>query len=266
MTVKVLLIVEGKKTEKEFFSQMFNEYGAAADIFAVSTNIYSLYSRMKHYDFLCDVKDVLKELSDDKIVNLDQNFTYVYLIFDSDLHNLPFNKRGTEHNIKDVVDCNITILTEMAEYFTNETDPSVGRLYINYPMMESFRYCNCFDDRDFLDAKIKIECIKDFKSLASKKRLAGVRIDNYKANEFNNLIILHLAKLILLYNEFKNRCLHDLVYSEYQNLSASTSIIKQQHLLVCSENSLSVLNSSLFVIIDYYGNKANFYNNLIKSY
>lgn len=46
MTVKVLLIVEGKKTEKEFFSQMFNEYGAAADIFAVSTNIYSLYSRM----------------------------------------------------------------------------------------------------------------------------------------------------------------------------------------------------------------------------
>ena len=172
MTVKVLLIVEGKKTEKEFFSQMFNEYGAAADIFAVSTNIYSLYSRMKHYDFMCDVKDVLKELSDDKIVNLDQNFTYVYLIFDSDLHNLPFNKRGTEHNIKDVVDCNITILTEMAEYFTNETDPSVGRLYINYPMMESFRYCNCFDDRDFLDAKIKIECIKDFKSLASKKRLA----------------------------------------------------------------------------------------------
>ena len=91
---------------------------------------------------------------------------------------MPFNKRGIEHNIKDVVDCNITILTEMAEYFTNKTDPSVGRLYINYPMMESFRYCNCFDDRDFLDAKIKIECIKDFKSLASKKRLAGVRIDN----------------------------------------------------------------------------------------
>ena len=114
----------------------------------------------------------------------------------------------------------------MAEYFTNETDPSVGRLYINYPMMESFRYCNCFDDRDFLDAKIKIECIKDFKSLSSKKRLAGVRIDNYKANDFNNLIRLHLAKLILLYNEFKNRCLPDLVYSEYQNLSASTSIIK----------------------------------------
>ena len=114
--------------------------------------------------------------------------------------------------------------------------------------------------------KLKLNVLKTSNHWHLKKRLAGVRIDNYKANDFNNLIRLHLAKLILLYNEFKNRCLHDLVYSEYQNLSASTSIIKQQHLLVCSENSLSVLNSSLFVIIDYYGNKANFYNNLIKSY
>ncbi len=32
----------------------------------------------------------------------------------------------------------------MTEYFVDETDPTIGKLYINYPMMESYRDCDEF--------------------------------------------------------------------------------------------------------------------------
>ncbi len=38
----------------------------------------------------------------------------------------------------------------MVNYFVDETDPSIGKLYINYPMMESYRDCDTFFEEDYL--------------------------------------------------------------------------------------------------------------------
>ena len=61
--MRILVIVEGKVTEAKFFTCMFDKFGIKAEIVVASTNLYSLYDKMKSYDFDCDVKDVLKEMS-----------------------------------------------------------------------------------------------------------------------------------------------------------------------------------------------------------
>ncbi len=43
MTVKVLLIVEGKKTEKEFFSQMFNEWCCSRYFCSVYEYLFTVF-------------------------------------------------------------------------------------------------------------------------------------------------------------------------------------------------------------------------------
>ena len=123
----ILLIVEGERREKEFFNQVSKTFGLEFTIYTYKTNIYSLYSRLKNYDFNADIIGVLKELNSKQPneVFLDKRFAYVYLIFDFDIqHNSQPGLFGYS-NLKK----NINQLKEMANYFNNETDPTIGKLY-----------------------------------------------------------------------------------------------------------------------------------------
>ena len=76
--------------EKEFFNQVSKTFGLKFTIYTYKTNIYSLYSRLKNYDFNADIIGVLRELNSKQHneVFLDKRFAYVYLIFDFDIqHN-----------------------------------------------------------------------------------------------------------------------------------------------------------------------------------
>lgn len=102
------------------------------------------------------------------------------MVFDADLHHKAPEQRGLSVSTKELLADNFPKLIEMAEHFTDETDPSIGRLYINYPMMESFRYCNTFDDDQYLSATIPIAMLGKFKSLASQMKLSGIAVTEYK--------------------------------------------------------------------------------------
>lgn len=255
--MKILIVVEGDRTENELFSCLFDRFGIQAEIVVASNSLYSLYSRMKSYHFECDVKDAVKELmSPDKDRSLlDQKFAYTYLVFDSDLQNKQPNQRGLDIPIEKLVETNFNMLEEMAEYFTDETDPSIGRLYINYPMMESYRYCDSFSDESYLDSIIEIDKMAKFKSLASEKKLAGVQIQRYTKDNFLDLIRLNIRKLGILFNKTSI-----LPYPEYQFLSDQNTIAKKQHNSANSCQCLSILNTSLLIIVDYFGNRNDFYN------
>lgn len=136
MDVNILIIVEGSKTEPNFFNRLSDVFGLKFDIYCLETNIYSLYKKMKEIDFNGDIKDVLSEIHQDKKEMLSKKFAYTYLIFDCDAHHSRKNESRTQEEI--VLD-NLAKLSEMAKYFIDETDPSKGKLYINYPMMESYR-------------------------------------------------------------------------------------------------------------------------------
>ena len=145
MSGKILACAEGERAERNFFDNMGAAFKLSYSFCCLRGNIYLLYAKMKEHDFNADVKSVLAELHPEYRELLDERFAYTYLIFDMDPHH---TGRHDDRAIDTVVRENCARLREMAEYFIDETDPSIGKLYVNYPMMESFRTCNStFDDR-----------------------------------------------------------------------------------------------------------------------
>lgn len=60
MAKNVLIIVEGKKTEPRFFERL-NElfFESNLTIYCLETNIYSLYIKLKEYEFNANITDLL---------------------------------------------------------------------------------------------------------------------------------------------------------------------------------------------------------------
>lgn len=259
--MKILIVLEGERTEPNFFQSFLPKFDLNAELCVVGTNLYTLYHRCKLYNFECDVKDVLKELvKDESIIKLlDQNFAYTYLVFDADLHHKAPEQRNQSIPIEDLVNKNFSQLIEMAKHFSNETDPSIGRLYINYPMMESYRYCDDFYDSNYLSALVSVDEIRNFKQLASKMKQSGIPLEKYERNNFTNLIYMNVKKLKLLSSE-SIRAFPS--YDEYQKISESKMIAENQYEKVKTEQQLYVLNTSLFIVLDYFGNKNGFYDTL----
>lgn len=263
MSANILLVIEGERLEHNFFSHYLKKFNVNAHLCVVGANIHMLYSKCKSYGFDCDVKDILKEMvRDDVKSSLEQKFAYTYLVFDADLHHKNIEQRGKTIDIETIIDGNFPQLIEMVKHFTDETDPSIGKLYINYPMMESFRYCNRFNDDAFLSATIPIESISDFKQLASKMALSGRVIENYTRDNFVDLIRMNVLRLESLLNKDIRRFLS---YDEYIEASDAVKIADNQHERMLNDKEIHVLNSSIFLILDYFGNKDKFYENLIEN-
>ena len=128
----ILLVVEGEKTEKQFFQnygqQLLGECNI--DIIPFRCNIYTLYQFIKKYDFNIDIVDALIQLrktneQETKILK-EKHFFSRYLIFDFD-----FQEKTLSFEEK------IDRLQKMANHFNNESDN--GLLFINYPMFESYQ-------------------------------------------------------------------------------------------------------------------------------
>ena len=143
---KILLIVEGENDEPAFFSNLTSRFGMECEIVSFRTNIYGLYRRMEKLCFEANIVDVLRDnppLTEGERRDLDHRFAYVYLVFDFDI------QHGSKPNQIDrarIIE-NIEKVKTMAAYFTNETDPTVGKLYINFPMCEALFDCGNRNER-----------------------------------------------------------------------------------------------------------------------
>lgn len=192
MNKKILLIVEGNKVEPNVFNKLQNIFNLEFEIYCFGTNIYSLYKIMEENDFNVNIKDVLLELHPDRKDILLNKFVYTYLIFDLDPHH---TKKDESRTIEDIIFDNIKKVEKMAEYFIDETDPTIGKLYINYPMMESYKACDKFFDEKYIDENISIDSINNFKEYVGKKKLANIRLESYTRDNFEQLIIQNIFKM-----------------------------------------------------------------------
>lgn len=135
---KILVIVEGEKTDVELMAKLFDIYGISHShrIVPYRTNIYLLYDAMfKDNDpESMDIQQILKEREyrEDYLRLLNDRYTDILLIFDFD----PQDPRYTKDKI-----------TAMANYFTESSD--MGKLYINYPMVEAFYHMKAIPDPEF---------------------------------------------------------------------------------------------------------------------
>ena len=268
----ILFIVEGERLEPEVINRMAEVYGLRCDISSVCTNIHILYHQLKQDDGYSDVIPVLREIlrsrlasleklspsseqkhkisrTQEDLAKLERSFASVYLVFDSELQ----HRSNDTLAPLDVIEKNFAKLKEMLEFFDNETDQ--GKLYVNYPMMESYRDCDNFFDEGYRDRLVSLDILfgrtpaKGYKSLVASRKLANIRNRHISQEQFNRLTCMNVFKL----NWMKHHLWQKPNYDEFLKISRQENILELEHYSCRSLNAVAVLNTLLFFIIDYKG-------------
>lgn len=300
---RVLLLVEGDRAEPSLFKSLSEKFDLPFDIVSYGTNLYKLYERIVDDAGFLNLKEVLIEKVDEeckkyedklndpnstvsetarndwqrRLKKLEEekqtllgDFAYTYLVYDCDIHH---RDKGGGETVDKARERNLPILKKMLEHFVDETDETVGRLYVNYPMAESWRDADVFFDEKYQDSVVSLDAItRDlYKVRVSQKRLSGMhaqllelsgdegsRLDSRR--KFESIIRMMVFKL----NRLANGTWAGLDYRRYRECSEGASILEKQTVLMQTQRLISVLNTSLFAVLDYRGNKNGDYDRIVK--
>lgn len=232
---KVLFVVEGVKTEPRFLKKMLGFYQPIDDseIYSVGTNIHVLYQEMfvnndpEDMDLLGVLKSISNTAQNDI---LSQHFSDIFLVFDVEVQDNRFN---------------IENLRRMLNYFSESTEN--GKLFLNYPMIESYRHMSSPWAEDYLYSAVTMDQIKRYKELVGSEGCKSLRnLSQYDRDVFDMLVKMNLRKVNMICNE------HDSMpdAEQYANCSGPNLFEKQiENFYVGGE--LFVVNTSLFIIVDY---------------
>lgn len=278
---KILFIVEGARLEREVIKRISQVYHFECEIASVCTNIYSLFQRLKRDEGFSDVVPVLREFLHEQLLHLQKksenfinvkqirqkqddlrilasSFSSIYLIFDSDLqHYSLFPPDEAQSSQQEIIVRNVSILKEMLVFFNNETEQ--GKLYVNYPMMESYMDCDSFFEDSYRDRAVSLKDIfeKKYKSMVSQKRLGGLKTEKITQENFNQLTCMNAFKLNWITREQWEKPNYD----DFRVLSEQCGILEAEEKYCWARDAIAVLNTMLFFVIDYKGRE--FYNQSI---
>lgn len=178
---RTLLIVEGHHEKDILFNKVITAFPEmnikVDDIVVYKSNIYNLATKIvKEYgenwnDMDIDLPWLITKNNKDEILRK-IDFKNIFLIFDYERHDPLYSE---------------TIINTMMNYFSKVED--VGKLYLNYPMVESYLDLKGFPDDSYEDRKfsVTIKNGKVYKN-AIKKRYA------YKLTKFPEKIFEILTK------------------------------------------------------------------------
>ena len=256
---KVLVIIEDENRGSLLFKHLLKIFKVNYRVYEFRTNIYTLFYKMKEYDFNADIKTVLKEYHPEHKTLLKNDFAYTYLLFDCDAHH---SYKDDKRTYEKIVNDNFKLLKEMVKYFNNETDPTVGKLYLDYPMLESYRYCDDCFDCNYKNATVSITEMKNFKRITGKTKLANKHIDRFSKKVLSSIILQNVFKLNSI---FKSKWEKPL-FKDYLSMSLQRRIINKQLSYKTMHDEIYVLNTSMFIIPDYFGNRNEFYDKRLMEY
>jgi len=144
-----LIIVEGKHEKSIFFKlifQIFPELDISLDdVWVYGTNIYVLYNNIvleygkEWYDEDVDLAYIVGKKLKHHTTLSKYDFTNIFLVFDYERHDPNFSEEK---------------IGNMQRYFNDSTDS--GKLYINYPMLESYQHFKCFPDPKYMNLAIDV--------------------------------------------------------------------------------------------------------------
>lgn len=248
MSKTVLLIVEGGRQEPRFFRKMQTLYRNMSDseIISYNTNIHALIERCFIGDEIDDdlsLQDVLKEsptCSDDDI--LYRKYTDIYLLFDMD----PQDHRFDSDKLRKAI-----------AFFNDSANG--GKLYLSYPMFESYRHIPNLETEDYLDLYINNRDIKNYKQISAEPMNSCKELQNVSKIDVdicNRIIMLNLRKANYLVNNDRNTPTID----DYNGRLNQDDIFDCQYSRYRDEKLLPVLNTAVFCIIDY--GPVSFFENL----
>ena len=125
---KILLLVEGEKADIAVMCRLLTVYNLNIDyeIIPYCTNIYRLYKDFfdsgddpENLDLLLLLKS--RDKNPDHAYIFDEHYSDIYLVFDLDPQDTGFSPDK---------------IRKMIDFFHESSD--MGKLYLNYPMAESF--------------------------------------------------------------------------------------------------------------------------------
>lgn len=229
---RILFVVEGRKTESasviKAFARVMEANNEEINICKYSANIYSLYDSFANgeYDSFIDYLWVNKKDLFPEGIKPSDYFSSIYLIFDFDPQDPKFS---------------IEKCLWLLGKFTDETED--GKLYFNYPMVESmFDFVNfnqkSFNGRTVSRIGLSSKTYKD--RVNTKSLIKGKKLFNINDNKIlYKLIYLHINKYRYLTSEENKYFLSDQIL-----------LFKIQKDYM-SKNKVSIINSSLLIISDY---------------
>ena len=237
-----LLIIEGESCEKAYFDKFIKTIKADKNIIIIPfcNDIYELYKHIKELGETTTIDVILNYCNlDDETRKLLKNtkFVYTYLVFDLDIQD------GKESDRQE----KLSQISKMLDLFNNETE--YGKLFINYPMMESYRH---FDITN--PSTLNNKCvIVDNEVLTNYKKLVGQEgtnknLSKYTSRDFYNITLAHLMQANLLVNgQFKKPNNID-----YVDLIDISIINKKQKDLILKSKKMLILNTSTFLYSEFY--------------
>ena len=169
-----LLIVEGHHEKNNLFCLIFKFFPEINinmdEIWIYGTNIYQLYNDIvKEYgegwaegNEDIDLPFVISKKQYPDNLRYKEDFTNIILVFDYERHDTNFSEEK---------------ILGMQRCFVDAAD--MGRLYINYPMIESYRHLCQLPDDDFAERKILVSLQpgKKYKAIVEGEAILGSKVD-----------------------------------------------------------------------------------------
>lgn len=232
---KILLLVEGAKTDVRLMKHLLDVYGISKnhEIVSYNTNIYTLYKEMfvDNSPDTMDVLQLLKEKESDPVKKqiFDVVYSDILLIFDLD----PQDNLFSAEKIK-----------EMLNYFNESSD--MGKLYINYPMVESFYHMTEIPDKDFNERNVTMSELYE----GSYKTRVNRENRNHDYTKF--AVDKNECDIVISQNIHKGLIISGESYSNA--LPNESSILTNQLKSIEERRELSVLCTCSYYIYDYNSN------------
>jgi len=228
---KILVVFEGKTAEPRLFDFIREKYFNDETLIVYSifgTVIYKLWKDLASDEYLSSFQ-LIKESSEENEIALSDfnrdDFSEIYLFFDHDGH------ASNACNIK---------LTEMLNIFNDEYEQ--GRLYINYPMIESIMdvsVCQEYQNKVF-----KVDQNRTYKKIA-RERCKFTNINAFTSENWSEIMALNCKKANLIVSGEYEIPEHVIQQSEIFN--------KQVEEFIVPHNEVSILNSFPLFIAEYFG-------------
>jgi len=252
----ILPLVEGESAEVKLFERIltcFPEIEINPDnILVYKTNLWTLNTDLKdafgddwHTQEEIDFLDFLKSSNRIKkqIENLDTaKITDIFLIFDYERQEPKFNAEQLE---------------KILEFFNNSTEN--GQLYINYPMIESYKHLKKpLPDTDYLDRICKCNILTNsHKKNNQYKKVVGEEsgftdLRKIEAEDLRQFIIHNLCKASYITSKNKKEISKEIAYDYWKHFDLIDILNVQNK---CSDDLESgfvyILCTCLFFILEY---------------
>lgn len=194
MAKKILFVVEGERAETRMLISTFEQAlllsSEKFEICKYKANIHKLYKKMKKlgYDsFLLFLYSINKKIFPDDMFTPETAFSSVYLFFDLDPQDELFSIDET---------------IEIAEFFDDETIN--GKLYINYPMVESIFDFGSYNSNKYNKKTYPICNLSTcYKSDARLNSFLSIKYKTYsfrkiRSNDIYSICLLNMKKYAYL--------------------------------------------------------------------